>query len=165
MAELPNIDDRSESTIRCVVPFVDIKPRQLRCAAQFVIHLPQLWIREIRKADDAKPTDAGDLAQDAFGVVDALQGLREHYHVEMPIAKAGQPAVEVSMDDVQSAAYARENGLLVHLDAHHAGVAPGDEFGHQLAAATSQVQHAAVERNLVHQDSEVHAVALKKCAG
>ena len=109
--------------------------------------LPEPVIAEVRDADDAGPANAHHLRQDALHVLDRLQGLGQDHAVKLPGGEGAEALVQVGLDDIQAAADAGEDLLLVQLDADQAAMVGLPQPGQQRAGAAAQVEHAGARRD------------------
>ena len=160
-AEIFEVGDGKEADVGRVVPVIAQERAGPGSAAFFVKMLAQLPVADVGEADDPLPADAEDLLEHALHVHHRLQRLREDDEVELPVGEGRQPVVQVGLHDVQPAADAGQDRLLVQLDAHDVPAAVAAQPGQQPAVAAAQVQHAGAGRNQLDDRVVVQAAAVE----
>src|ERR1035441_9555039 len=85
----------------------------LNVPPRFRQHMPELVVSEVRNADYAGPADADHLGQHALNVLHRLQGLGQYHTVKLIGGEGAEALVQVRLDDVQAAADAGEDLLLI----------------------------------------------------
>ena len=81
--------------------------------------------------DDAGPANAHHLRQDAFDVLDRLQGLGQNHAIKLSGGEDAEPLVQVGLDHIQAARDASQDLLFIQFDPDQAAVVrlaqPGQE--------------------------------------
>ena len=103
-------------------------------------------VAEVGERDDRLAADAQHFDDDLLGVAHRLQRLRQDHAVERRVVEAGEPLLQVALQDVDAVAHAGEHAHVVDLDAVAADVALAHQVRQQAAVAAAQVEHARAAR-------------------
>ena len=97
---------------------------------------------EVGEADDHPPADAQQVEEQFLGVVDLLQGLAEHHHVEAVRRVVADLGAEIALEHGQAAFDAAGHFFLGLLDAGAGHLLVGLQVGEQVAVAAAEIEYA-----------------------
>src|SRR5450759_390477 len=136
------IGDGAEVDVGRVEPLVRQVARHRHVAEDHV--QPVAPVAKVGESDDDLAADAQHFADYALAAPHRLQRLRQDHVIERAVGESRQPAFEVALDNVDAVPHARENTLVVDLDAVAGAAALLVKITQQRAVATAQIEDARV---------------------
>ena len=140
-------------------------PAALRRAALLGQHPPQLAVGEVGEADDGGAAHAQHLVDDALGVDDRLQRLRQHDDVELAVGERRQPCLR------SPCTTSRPRSTQARTAARRARRRPAASWprcaqpSEQPAVAAAEVEHAGAGGDQLEDDVVVEPLAVEDAGG
>ena len=120
-AQLVEILQRTPVDIGGVIPLIR-HPFAHRHVAEEADLQAVLPVAEVGEGNDGLFGDAGEVAQDVFGVLHRLYGLAQHDDVEAVVVEILQALFQIGLNHVDAACYGGEHAFGVDFDAVAAAI-------------------------------------------